>query len=1160
MSQKKKQHLTLCDDTSVKTLYVGVKCSKFPSYVTSKHLQQHFSEFEKQIENASIVRDLETNESKGYGFVKFSSHKATVDAFQKLNGTKLQGRFTLVLSYYADSNDSGEQHNSELYFRAMKSKLPDYINKRHIQHHFAEFKADIIRIVVAYDQKKHESKGFGFVQFSSAQAASKAKKKLHGSKLIGKFPLYINYRNSSKASSRVMSPTTHSSKDLNNSSTGDRFDTTSQSAKVESSLMVEQAFKLPDNEFKSLLCNLQKLKPRLKSKYSTSLSVNKQMNVVHLQAPASLERKLNGAKEEVMACISSLHTLVTVEHRFNDTVVGLVLSSMPEYLDIVKKEAAQQSVLINVQKHPKLGFQMQGTNKGVQTVKQKISTLAAEVESNITQSQMIIGMTDYLLVSTDMAFSKFYKQLQETEYLNISIPKQHGLLRQQLLQTSLRHIITLQICVSEMTEEDVDAIVVDPSQLALTCKSSVSRKFEQYYSQHGIPSCGYTETWHDCDPLQCRSVILAPIPTWTLKESRDTKKDNSELILSIYYNSLVSANAQNMSSVSFLLPGIQDKVPVSVSTLGIMVMLDTLCTTHPQTSIHTVRIIVNSELSASCVSTFDENNNNTFNHAKVNVAASSSVPLEISCSPPLVNSLQWQWCDDKKSYISYPSNISEKLTQIYLSSPSGKCFFTINANNYVVDLSTMTQKNLSTGFIRKVQFVKVEGASKSDSDNIQWYYMDDNQVFVPYSKLHSDLVEKMYSGTSQNKFIEIHQRQYEFDFSKMKQVNSSTRHSRRIQRKICPRRVSDKEFTQFIPIANSSINGKEFVITIRGQKENVSEAQRQIKMKLKELLFTTSVPLPALATIHLQQKLHVIIKKHTVDYRIKKEFDSGSQTSDKVLEIEGPEHLVNRVVTEVQAEIIKYHSETPSVYSAAIAYPPEWEPQTKTTELFEISRISTERQYVISMFQTTLSSAKIVSVKRIQNKWLWERYEHNKRRLEEKNAGRINEKLLFHGSRNSPAEVIYDSEEGFDMRFSSKGMWGQANYFAVNASYSNAYAYRTPSGCKEILLAKVLTGDSYACQPDSTIRMPPEKSATTSNKIQLKQVRYDTVNGETNGSQVFMTYSNDKAYPAYLISYSTTVPPQDKPRPQPQRPSASTGARVGVVQSAYLFFQQLFKK
>ena len=92
-----------------------------------------------------------------------------------------------------------------------------------------------------------------------------------------------------------------------------------------------------------------------------------------------------------------------------------------------------------------------------------------------------------------------------------------------------------------------------------------------------------------------------------------------------------------------------------------------------------------------------------------------------------------------------------------------------------------------------------------------------------------------------------------------------------------------------------------------------------------------------------------------------------------------------------------------------------------------------------------------------------------------------------------------------------------------------------------MILAKVLTGDSYYCHPGSSLRMPPKKQVSprmspevsprspfmrqvsprmsTEKQASLGGVRYDSVNGETKGSQVFMTYTNNQAYPAYIITY-----------------------------------------
>jgi len=119
---------------------------------------------------------------------------------------------------------------------------------------------------------------------------------------------------------------------------------------------------------------------------------------------------------------------------------------------------------------------------------------------------------------------------------------------------------------------------------------------------------------------------------------------------------------------------------------------------------------------------------------------------------------------------------------------------------------------------------------------------------------------------------------------------------------------------------------------------------------------------------------------------------------------------------------------------------------------------------------------------------------------------------MYHGTRDTTPIAIYKSEEGFDMRFSNAGMWGYANYFAKNASYSNNYAYKDPANdTRQIFVAKVLIGKTCLLGPDNNLKIPP--------LIQGTEMMYDSVSGQTNGSDVTMVYSNKKAYPEYLITY-----------------------------------------
>ncbi len=198
-------------------------------------------------------------------------------------------------------------------------------------------------------------------------------------------------------------------------------------------------------------------------------------------------------------------------------------------------------------------------------------------------------------------------------------------------------------------------------------------------------------------------------------------------------------------------------------------------------------------------------------------------------------------------------------------------------------------------------------------------------------------------------------------------------------------------------------------------------------------------------------------------------------------------------------------------------YPTGWQPQVTMMETFPVPRRTPEWNRVEQRLKESMQNAGVSEIVRIQNRWLWERYAAHKRRLWTKNSGCINEMDAFHGTRGTDPKLIYEGEEGFDMRF-AKGSWGQANYFAVSASLCDRYAHLAHDGQKEVFLVSVLIGHTYACLPNSGLRMPPlmPQDATTLFRGQ----RYDSVTGINRGSQVYMTYDNCKSYPAYIIRYS----------------------------------------
>ena len=164
-------------------------------------------------------------------------------------------------------------------------------------------------------------------------------------------------------------------------------------------------------------------------------------------------------------------------------------------------------------------------------------------------------------------------------------------------------------------------------------------------------------------------------------------------------------------------------------------------------------------------------------------------------------------------------------------------------------------------------------------------------------------------------------------------------------------------------------------------------------------------------------------------------------------------------------------------------------------------------------------NAEIISIERIQNHELWQKYSDRAKQIKREPQA-CREKSLFHGTRGTDPKEIYKGDSSFDTKFSQQGMWGKGNYFAVNASYADSYAHSVSgTNMRKLLVAFVLTGLSYCCNPDSSLTMPPYRDRSEQDDPTSIRRRYHTVNGVTGGTSVYITYDNTLAYPAYVITY-----------------------------------------
>ena len=313
------------------------------------------------------------------------------------------------------------------------------------------------------------------------------------------------------------------------------------------------------------------------------------------------------------------------------------------------------------------------------------------------------------------------------------------------------------------------------------------------------------------------------------------------------------------------------------------------------------------------------------------------------------------------------------------------------------------------------------------------------------------------------------------------------------------------------PPASSAVV-HEFLLHFEGASGATEAALQAVKQVLERQTSCQNVDVSSVDTV-----AQSLLYQHARQYCV-----NVSRSTPNTIQLHGTGQVyLDKVHLQLQQACLDEQKLLVAQASDAIHHqkvPQEWEPQNETVQVFALSRGLPEWSKVEEKMNRTMANQPI-QIYRIQNKWLWQKYMHHKEMLHIKNGGQINELELFHGTCSNDPKNIYGGEEGFDMRFSAKGMWGEANYFAVNASYSDPYAYQASDGCLEMFLVKVLTGDSHECPPDSSLRKPPVKQGGAT-AVQLCQVNYDTVTGHTKGSRVYMTYDNTKAYPAYLIRYS----------------------------------------
>ena len=680
---------------------------------------------------------------------------------------------------------------------------------------------------------------------------------------------------------------------------------------------------------------------------------------------------------------------------------------------------------------------------------------------------------------------------------------------QAYLCVGQNRVVTIKIAVgTTLSSETADAVVIPTGKSVGNCRYPIAteplsllvdsngRVINAWYETRtalvevGQAICSKVENL----PFSYAIQVLLPL--------HEQKSPNSTGCKEAIRNCLTQATKLQLGSIVF--PGMNAQIMIKC-------IVDNLCAIGP-TSLHSVSLLLGNESEArEYIVALNHLISNARPSASEHPVPTTSFDMISSSSEELV----WSWRESDGSFIPYAPAVMTTLTEAHKKGQEST-YFSINGTDYHVNLKTMKQTNLSTFTEREV----LKSASYCESTGTTWKYEDDNGYFTPYSPEDSAQIDMLHKHNDQFTCLAIQGRAYRFDFSAMKQINVSTGFKRNI--KCSPGGRNDHESSTPVFLCDGEV-----IVTIHGPLATLTTAKQMLEKKLKDLLFSKTIPHPTSADRPLLSRMQAVARRNKVSYSVEEE----SKTHKQVIKLQGLKTSVEKTQNRIQ-ELILQSLEKES----CTEYPRQWKAMTKDEQvtLVPLLESSPEFEKVSKKFHETMDKSQflITRIQQVQNKHLWKRYQQSRDRLRDKHS-KVNEKELFHGTRDKPATTICESEDGFDMRHSREGMWGWANYFAVKASYSDNYSYHdTSKVTNEMILAKVLTGDSFNSKPDQSLRMPPMKNQGQTGTGRLQQVRYDSVNGMTKGCRVFMTYSNELAYPAFIITY-LYIPPQNMPAASP---------------------------
>ncbi|KAL1919818.1 uncharacterized protein VTP21DRAFT_1749 [Calcarisporiella thermophila] len=181
----------------LKSRFTNVYVKNLDTEMTDEQFREMFAKY-GSITSAVVQRD-ENGKSKGFGFVNFERHEDASRAVEELHDKEINGKKLFVSR--AQKKTEREEELRRQYELARLERLNKYqgvnlyiknleddVDDERLRQEFGVF--GVITSAKVMRDDKGQSKGFGFVCFSSADEATKAVTEMNG-RMLGTKPMYV---------------------------------------------------------------------------------------------------------------------------------------------------------------------------------------------------------------------------------------------------------------------------------------------------------------------------------------------------------------------------------------------------------------------------------------------------------------------------------------------------------------------------------------------------------------------------------------------------------------------------------------------------------------------------------------------------------------------------------------------------------------------------------------------------------------------------------------------------------------------------------------------------------------------------------------------------------------------------------------------------------